>query len=135
MKIHSLPYGSYSLDVKGRTVVLTITGVVDIEVALRLMLDFKIKVTELNEPYWASLVDLSDWGLHPPEVVHFIDEFEDWAKNNGQLAEAAVVNESVLKVMARDRLVGEHRILVHQEYFQDKKMAIDWLKNLSLYED
>lgn len=135
MKIHSLPYGSYSLDVKGRTIVLTIIGVVDIEVALRLMLDFKIKVTELNEPYWASLVDLSDWGLHPPEVIEFIDGFEDWAKNNGQLAEAAVVNESVLKVMARDRLVGEHRTLVHQEYFQDKKMAIDWLKNLSLYED
>lgn len=135
MEIHSLPYGSYSLDVKGRTLVLTIQGVVDVEVALRLMLDVKIKVTELNEPHWASLVDLSDWGLHPPEVVSFIDEFEEWAKNNGQLAEAAVVNKSVLKEMARNRLVSEHRTLVHQEYFHDKAMAIDWLKNLSLYED
>lgn len=135
MKIHSLPYGSYSLDVKGRTLVLTISGVVDVEVALRFMLEFKVKVAELNERYWAVLMDLSDWGLHPPEVVAFIDEFEIWAKNNGQLAEAAVVNKSVLKEMARNRLVEEHRTLVHQEYFHDKSMAIDWLKNLSLYED
>ena len=135
MKVHTLPYGSYSIDVKGRTLVLTIKGVVDIEVALRFMLEFKIKVTELGEQYWASLVDLSEWGLYPPEVVDFLDEFEGWAKANGQIAEAAVVDVSVLKVMARDRLVSHHRDKVHQEYFQKKDIAIEWLKHLSLYED
>lgn len=135
MKVHTLPYGTYSIDVKGRTIVLTIKGVVDMEVALRFMLDFKIQVTELGEKHWASLVDLSEWGLHPPEVVYFLDEFEDWAKNNGQIAEAAVVDASVLKVMARDKLVAPHRDKVHQEYFQKKAVAEEWLRHLSLYED
>ncbi len=135
MKITNMPDGSYSLEARGRTVILTLIGVVDMEIALRLMLDIKILVTEKKYEHWASLVDLSKWGLHPPEIVEFIQEFHTWADRNGQLAEAAVVNKSVLKVMARDKLVMGFRKNVHQEYFEDKTEAIEWLQHLSLYDE
>ena len=65
----------------------------------------------------------------------FIKEFNAWAEENGQLAEAAVVNKSVLKVMARDSLVSEFRSKIHQEYFESKAEAIEWLQHMYLYED
>ena len=135
MKIINVPDGSYSLDAKGRTIILTLIGVVDMEIALRLMLDIKILVTEKKYEYWAALVDLSQWGLHPPEIVEFIHEFHEWAGQNGQLAEAAVVDKSVLKVMARNKLIKNFRKSVHQEYFEDKAEAIEWLQHLSLYDE
>ncbi len=135
MKIINVPDGSYSLDSKGRTIILTLIGVVDMEIALRLMLDIKILVTEKQYEHWAALVDLSQWGLHPPEIVDFIHEFHEWAGKNGQLAEAAVVDKSVLKVMARNKLIEKFRKSVHQEYFEDKAEAIEWLQHLSLYDE
>jgi hypothetical protein len=135
MKPFTGPDGHYSIEVKGRTLVFVIDGVVDMEMALRYMLEFKIKVTELAEPYWASLVDLSSWGLHPPDIVHFIHEFHDWAEQNGQLAEAAVVNSSVLKVMARNKLIEKRGKMVHQEYFKTHAEAVEWLQHLYLYEE
>ncbi len=127
--------GSYSLDSKGRTIILTLVGVVDMEIALRLMLEIKILVTEKKYKHWASLVDLSRWGLHPPEIVDYIKEFHEWAAKNGQLAEAAVVNKSVLKVMARNKLVQSARKNVHQEYFIEKSEAMEWLQNLSFFDE
>ncbi len=135
MKPFTGPDGSYSIVVKGRTLVFVIEGVVDIEMALRSMLEFKIKVHELDEPYWASLVDLSKWGLHPPDIVHFIHEFHEWAQESGQLAEAAVVNQSVLKVIARNKLIEKRGKTVHQEYFETHAAAVEWLEHLSLYEE
>jgi len=135
MKIINVPDGSYSLDSKGRTIILTLIGVVDMEIALRSMLDIKILVTEKKYEHWASLVDLSGWGLHPPEIVEYIQEFHEWAEKNGQLAEAAVVNKSVLKVMARNKLIQGARKTVHQEYFEDKAEAIEWLQHLSLFDE
>jgi len=123
--------GGYDLDITDQTLLLTIRGVVELEVALRLLLQAKILVTQLPHNHWASLVDLSDWGLHPPEVVEFLHEFQEWAEDNGQLAEAAVVNNSVLKMMAREKLGEVGRKTVHQEYFQKKCEAEDWLHILS----
>lgn len=127
--------GGYHLEMKGRTMVLTIKGVMDVEIALRLLLEARVQLTNLPHDHWASLVDLTNWGLHPPEIVEFIREFQVWAEENGQLAEAAVINKSVLKEMARNELVKGVRKTVHQEYFEDKAGAIDWLRILSLYED
>ncbi len=135
MKIINVPDGSYSLDSKDRTIMLTLVGVVDMEIALRLMLDIKILVTEKKYEYWAALVDLSQWGLHPPEIVDFIHEFHEWAELNGQLAEAAVVDKSVLKIMARNKLIEKRHKSVHQEYFENKAEAIEWLQHLSLYDE
>lgn len=128
-------HGYCTVDLKGRTLVLSIFGIVDLEMALRFMLEAKIQVSKLPSNHWASLVDLREWGLHPPEIVVFIQEFEKWAEENGQLAEAAVVNESVLKVMARDKLIGETRKFVHQEYFKSKDDAVEWLRTMSLFDD
>lgn len=127
--------GGYDLDVHGQTLIFTIRGIVELETALRLMLQTKILVAQLPQDHWASLVDLSDWGLHPPEVVEFLHEFQQWAEENGQLAEAAIVNKSVLKTMARDKVAKVGRKTVHQEYFETKREAIDWLRVLSLYDE
>ena len=127
--------GGYHIEIKGRTMVLTIKGVMDAEVALRLLLEARLLLTDLPHDHWASLVDLTQWGLHPPEIIDFIREFQMWAEEHGQLAEAAVVNKSVLKVMARDSLLKGTRKTVHQEYFENKNGAIEWLRILSLYED
>ena len=133
MNHYSLPDGSYDLQVKGRTFILTIEGIVDVELALRYMLDFKLEAEALNEPYWATLLDLTQWGLHPPEVFAFLTEFESWAKDNGHLTEAAVVDKSVLKVMVRNHMVSPYRKLIQQEYFETKDAAIEWLQMLQLY--
>jgi len=129
------PYGGYDLDVKDRTLLLTIRGVVELELALRFMLQAKMMITQLPHNHWASLVDLQDWGLHPPEIVEFMKEFQQWAEDNGQLAEAAVVSDSVLKVLAREKLCEGVRKTVHQEYFVNKHEAEEWLRILSLLED
>jgi len=134
MKKVETAHGFYTLDIKGRTLVLTIHGVVDMEMALRFMLEAKIQLTKLPLNHWASLVDLREWGLHPPEIAQFIQEFEQWAEENGQLAEAAVVNKSVLKIMARNKLIAGVRKTVHQEYFETKEAAVEWLDAMSLYE-
>lgn len=128
-------HGHCTLELKGRTLAMTIFGVVDMEMVLRFMLETKIQVSKLPSNHWASLLDLTEWGLHPPEIVEFLKEFEEWAEQNGQLAEAAVVNESVLKVMARNKLIEGTRKFVHQEYFRNKDDAIEWLKVMSLYEE
>lgn len=127
--------GGYHIEIKGRTMVLTIKGVMDVEVALRLLLEARLLLTDLPHDHWASLVDLTQWGLHPPEIIDFIREFQIWAEKHGQLAEAAVVDKSVLKVMARNSLLKGTRKTVHQEYFENKNGAIEWLRILSLYED
>lgn len=135
MKKVQTGHGAYTVDLKGRTLVLTIIGIVDMEMALRFMLEAKIQLSKLSHNHWASLVDLSEWGLHPPEIVEFIREFETWAEENGQLAEAAVVNQSVLKIMARNKLIEGTRKTVHQEYFVSREAAVEWLETMSLYED
>lgn len=127
------PDSRYSLSIQDRTLDFKIQGIVDMEMALRFMLDFKIKVQHLNQPHWATLMDLSEWGLHPPEIIDFLTEFHEWAQENGQIAEAAVVNDSVLKVMARNRLIETRSKKVHQEYFKTRAAAIEWLQHLSLW--
>ncbi len=135
MKIKNKPDGSYTVSTNGRTVLLTIKGVVDMEFALRLMLEIKIVVTENGFEHWATLVDLCEWGLHPPEIVEFIHEFNQWAEKNGQIAEAAVVDKSVLKYIAREKLVSKFRKKIHQEYFEKKTEAIEWLQHMSLFNE
>jgi hypothetical protein len=130
---YKTPLGGYEIDINDRTLCLTIHGVIELELALRFMLHAKILISSLPTNHWASLVDLSEWGLHPPEIVEFIEGFELWAQENGQLAEAAIVNESVLKIMAREKLVEKARKTVHQEYFKSKPEAQEWLRVLSLY--
>ena len=88
--------GGYQIEIKGRTIVMTIKGVMDLEVALRLMLDARIQLTDFPHDHWASLIDLTEWGLHPPEIISFIREFENWAEENGQLAEAAITNDRLV---------------------------------------
>jgi hypothetical protein len=127
--------GGYQVEIKGRTMVLTIKGVMDVEVALRLLLEARLLLIDLPHEHWASLLDLTEWGLHPPEIIEFVREFQVWAEENGQLAEAAVINKSVLKVMVRNSLLEGTRKTVHQEYFDNKNGAIEWLRILSLYED
>mgnify|MGYP003384429990 FL=1 len=127
--------GGYQIEIKGRTMVLTIKGVMDVEVALRLLLEARLLLIDLPHEHWASLLDLTEWGLHPPEIIEFVREFQVWAEENGQLAEAAVINKSVLKVMVRNSLLEGTRKTVHQEYFDNKNGAIEWLRILSLYED
>lgn len=127
--------GGYQIEIKGRTMVLTIKGVMDVEVALRLLLEARLLLIGLPHEHWASLLDLTEWGLHPPEIIEFVREFQVWAEENGQLAEAAVINKSVLKVMVRNSLLEGTRKTVHQEYFDNKNGAIEWLRILSLYED
>jgi len=124
--------GGYDLDLHDQTLFLTIRGVVEVELALRFIVQAKILLAQISGKSWASLVDLSDWGLHPPEVVEFLREFQQWAEDNGQITEAAVVNESVLKVMARDKLLQSRKKTVHQEYFKTKPEAEEWLRGLSL---
>jgi len=124
--------GSYEVTLHGRTLLVTICGVLELELALRLMLQAKILIDELPHDHWASLVDLRQWGLHPPEIVTFVQEFQEWASQQGQLAEAAVVDDSVLKVMARDRLIEDSRPNVHQEYFVTLEQAREWLEALDL---
>lgn len=128
-------YGGYDLDIQDRTLLLTIRGVVELELALRFMLQAKVMISQLPHNHWASLVDLRDWGLHPPEVVDFLYEFQHWAEDNGQLAEAAVVSDSVLKVLARDKLREGVRKTVHQEYFVTRHEADEWLHILSFLGD
>jgi len=123
--------GGYDLDIQGQTLLLNIRGVVELEVALRFMLQAKVLVSQLPHNHWASLVDLSDWGLHPPEVAEFLHEFQEWAEENGQLAEAAVVNNSVLKIMAREKVAEVGSKKVQQEFFKTKREAEDWLHILS----
>ena len=135
MKAFETEDGGYHIEIKGRTMVLTIKGVMDVEVALRLLIEARILLTDLPHDHWASLVDLTQWGLHPPEIIDFIREFQVWAEERGQLAEAAVVDKSVLKIMVRDSLLKGTRKTVHQEYFDNKDGAIEWLRILSLYED
>ena len=127
--------GGYQIEIKGRTMVLTIKGVMDVEVALRLLFEARLLLIDLPHEHWASLLDLTEWGLHPPEIIEFVREFQVWAEENGQLAEAAVINKSVLKVMVRNSLLEGTRKTVHQEYFDNKNGAIEWLRILSLYED
>lgn len=128
--------GGYDVGIRERTLLLNVRGVIELETALRFMLQAKILITQLPHNHWASLVDLSEWGLHPPEVVEFIHEFQNWAEDNGQLAEAAVVKDSVLKVMAREKDVQFRRKqTVHQEYFEKRSEAENWLRILSFMGD
>ena len=125
--------GSYEITLQNRTLLVTISGILELELALRLMLQAKIIIDELPHDHWASLVDLRQWGLHPPEIVTFVQEFQEWASQQGQLAEAAVVADSVLKVMARDKLIEDTRPNVHQEYFTTMEDAREWLEALDLF--
>ncbi|GAA6134685.1 hypothetical protein NBRC116188_14740 [Oceaniserpentilla sp. 4NH20-0058] len=124
--------GGYDVDISGRTLLLNVRGVIELETALRFMLQAKVLISQLPHNHWASLVDLTEWGLHPPEVVEFIHEFQNWAEDNGQLAEAAVVNKSVLKIMAREKDAQFRRNkTVKQEYFDKRSEAENWLRILS----
>lgn len=123
--------GGYDIALDGQVLLLNIRGVIEVEIVLRFMLQAKVLVDQLPANHWASLVDLSEWGLHPPEVVAFMHEFQQWAEENGQLAEAAVVNKSVLKIMAREKVAEEGWKTVHLEYFETKPAAQEWLRALS----
>ena len=74
----------YSLDIQDRTLDFKIQGIVDMKIVLRLMLDFKIKVQHLNESHWAALMDLREWGLHPPRLSRLLLSFMNGLKKAGK---------------------------------------------------
>lgn len=76
-------HGDHQLQWHDNIVVARLHGTWNEEAADEYRRTLKKQVKSLQGHAWCRVVDLSDYELHTPEVVGPIQDFADWAEQNG----------------------------------------------------
>ena len=122
--------GLYSLDVIDSTLFFNITGAMDEDILKSIFIDVNQLIqTHFTDPAvsWASVMDLSQWGLYTPETEADLIKFQYWANKHGQKAEVCITSGSPLKVTARQKILSGHALDMEHVFVDTMDEAMDWL--------
>jgi hypothetical protein len=81
---------------------------------------------ELKEP-WASIMDLTQWGLYTPEAEKDLIKFQHWAYKKGQRAEVCVVAGNSFKEGIRKKIYAQQNLDVEHIFVDTLEDGKDWL--------
>lgn len=81
---------------------------------------------ELEEP-WASVMDLTQWGLHTPEAEKDLIKFQHWAYKKGQRAEVCIMAGNSFKEGIRKKLYSQQSLDVEHVFVDTLEEGKNWL--------
>ena len=124
-------YGTFELEVWGKTLVVKLTGPLGLEEVVWLQDQMAAKYLKYLSKPWAILGDAREWELYTPEVKDKVEEFSNWVELQGMRFNVILVPEnSVKRSAAKDLvLVGE----VEHCYRSSKEEAVEWLTEKNLW--
>lgn len=86
----------------------------------------KLVENELKEP-WASVMDLTEWGLYTPEAEIDLIKFQHWAYKKGQRAEVCITSGSQFKENIRKKMYEHQDLKVEHVFVDSLSEAKSWL--------
>ena len=81
---------------------------------------------ELKEP-WASVMDLTEWGLYTPEAEIDLIKFQHWAYKKGQRAEVCITAGNTFKENIRKKMYAGQDLGVEHIFVVSADDANEWL--------
>ena len=81
---------------------------------------------ELKEP-WASVMDLTEWGLYTPEAEIDLIKFQHWAYKKGQRAEVCITAGNTFKENIRKKMYAGQDLDVEHIFVVSADDANEWL--------
>ena len=121
----------YLLRIENKTLFFTVKGSMDLPLLADIFKDVSGIIQNHLSPSWASVVDLSSWQLHTPEVASMIAKFQFWAAKHGQKSELCITSGSVLKKSARQDLLKNRPESVEYVFVDNLQEAETWLRDHS----
>ena len=87
---------------------------------------FHLITNDLKEP-WASVMDLTEWGLHTPEAEENLIKFQHWAYKNGQRAEVCITAGNQFKESVRKKMYADQKLEVEHIFVDNMDEGRKWL--------
>ncbi len=123
-------HGSFDLDVRGEVILVTIEGSWNLEQVKRFFEAYKPFVRRQALRKFGVVSDFLNLDGATPDAIAFFEEVTAWAKAQGQVARAQVLN-SPLREYIVDRATKSKDIF-HIKSFDNKEEALDWMASLGL---
>ncbi len=116
--------GRFQLQLTGNLLVLTAAGRFTRPLMLQLMAEVRTLIAPLAGTRWGSLLDLSDWGPLPPDLVPLVQELNRWCCEQGMAAEAVVIRGALAQAASWRDGDAER---APTRYFASQQEARSWL--------
>lgn len=118
-------HGSYSITTHKQILTMKAYDEWNIETVISCCRSFKIKANKLKHKNWACLVDLSEWELGPPEILHEIKKLNVWSEKNNQTFEAVVIKNALQRQLLEITHMAFNNI--QAKFFDNHHDALSWL--------
>ena len=124
------PHGDFEITVKGEVFIIQFFHKWNLEGAKVFFSEYKDLIKKYNLKKYGVLSDLRYFEGGTPEAINYFEVIGDWAKENGQIARALII-DSIIKELTMDAInKGKERFPA--QIFHSEKEALNWFKNFGL---
>jgi len=120
-------HGSYSITAEDQIVTIKAYDDWNIETVISCCNTFKEEAKKLIHSSWSCIVDLSEWGLGPPEMLDEIKKLNIWSEENNQSYEAVIIKDSLQQQL----LENTHSVFnnTQSQFFDNHDEAFHWISS------
>ncbi|WDP89572.1 MAG: hypothetical protein HUN04_11825 [Desulfobacter sp.] len=123
-------HGDFEITVKGEVFIIKFCHKWNLEGAKFFFTKYKECVKQHNFKNYGVLSDLRPFEGGTPEAIDFFEVVGDWAKENGQIARALIMDSSIKELTMVAINKGKERFPA--QVFHSEKEALQWFKNFGL---
>ena len=123
-------HGDFKIVVKGQVLIISFFHKWNLEGAQFFSSEYQKLVAQQNLKKYGVLSDLRSFEGGTPEAIDYFETIADWAKENGQIARALIM-DSIMEQLTMEAInKGKERFPA--QVFRCEKDALDWFKSLGL---
>ncbi len=126
--VKSMPkHGSYVVSSTKQLLTIKAYNDWNMETVFSYCQSFKEQASTLTHDNWSSLIDLSDWGLGPPEMLNELQKLNLWSEAHKQNYVAIITKCS----LQQQFLIKSHQVFkeTQAKFFDNEADALSWLSD------
>ena len=124
------PHGSFDLEILGEVVLVTLEGSWNLEQGKKFFEAYKPLLLEQGFTKFGVVSDFRNLDGATPEAIAFFEEVTAWAKDQGQMARAQVLNSALREYIVNQATKSPD--IFHIQSFDNEEEALDWMAGLGL---
>lgn len=124
------PHGSFDLDVRGEVLFVTLEGSWNLEQVKKFFGAYKPFVLGQGLEKFGVVSDFRNLEGATPDAIAFFEEVTAWAKEQGQVARAQVLNSALREYIVNQ--ATKSRDIFQIQSFDNREEALDWMVSLGL---
>ena len=123
-------HGTFELSVKGEILIIRFFHNWNLEGAKAFFTQYRALIQQHNLKQFGVLSDLRQFGGGTPDAIEFFEKISDWARENGQVARALIMDSGLKEFTISQIDKGKKRF--QDRAFSGEPEALAWFESLGL---